>query len=431
MSKAPIQPSTLDGIKRYAKALKSSENLKHSTALDAAAVAGGFHNYTHARRHLENNLVRPQTYLAYITADWRIEKTLERGQETLLVNLAMPLNEMVSTTHLKKSHLADFRFSAPDHLIHKFVANSQSSARRHACAAARTLIFMETTGFRPARSTRRAYPNSNPLNAMPEYDHTSIWHDPVADSYIFADEPYSRLNGEFPQNRITWAQRHGWEIVRTKSFGMYYPDGGCELYLAADKSKGYSLAPVLKALDALPPPPMEGNWNGQTTMFPARFVSPGALKKKAKSENPPRKGKTGPRLTISYQMAFSGKRSRPKARMPVSAHAEVGKLLKSVLSTTHNRRGVYNRLNAIRSELDDWVQCEFSHQELPNEQFFNLYYHNDTSSHSIDKSLRDKHIQSLESAKSILVLHYPECPPLRKILNSIDAALKSLRTWSL
>ena len=52
MSNGPIRPSTLDGIKRYAKTLKANQGLKHARALDAAAVAGGFQNYNHARRHL-------------------------------------------------------------------------------------------------------------------------------------------------------------------------------------------------------------------------------------------------------------------------------------------------------------------------------------------------------------------------------------------
>jgi len=36
-----------------------------------------------------------------------------------------------------------------------------------------------------------------------------------------------------------------------------------------------------------------------------------------------------------------------------SDDAEVGRLLKSVLVTTYHRKGVYNRVNAIRSELDE------------------------------------------------------------------------------
>lgn len=55
MSKKPIRPSTLVGIKRYAKTLKASLGLKHAAALDAAAVAGGFQNFMHARRQLDGD----------------------------------------------------------------------------------------------------------------------------------------------------------------------------------------------------------------------------------------------------------------------------------------------------------------------------------------------------------------------------------------
>ena len=52
MSKKPIRPSTLDGIKRYAKTLKASLGVKYAAALDTASLAGGFQNFRQARRQL-------------------------------------------------------------------------------------------------------------------------------------------------------------------------------------------------------------------------------------------------------------------------------------------------------------------------------------------------------------------------------------------
>lgn len=46
------QPSTIDGIKRFAKRLKVETGLQHARALDAAAQAAGFSNFMHARRTL-------------------------------------------------------------------------------------------------------------------------------------------------------------------------------------------------------------------------------------------------------------------------------------------------------------------------------------------------------------------------------------------
>ncbi|MBX9453208.1 MAG: hypothetical protein KL801_15475 [Mesorhizobium sp.] len=51
-------PSTIDGIKRFAKRLKVETGLQHARALDAAAQAAGFSNFTHARRTLASE--RPQ-----------------------------------------------------------------------------------------------------------------------------------------------------------------------------------------------------------------------------------------------------------------------------------------------------------------------------------------------------------------------------------
>lgn len=50
-------------------------------------------------------------------------------------------------------------------------------------------------------------------------------------------------------------------------------------------------------------------------------------------------------------------------------------LLKSVLVASFHRKGVYNRVDGIRSELDEWTMREYNRAELPSEVFFDLYYH--------------------------------------------------------
>lgn len=118
--------------------------------------------------------------------------------------------------------------------------------------------------------------------------------------------------------------------------------------------------------------------------------------------------------------------------MPIEAHAEVGRLLKSVLTATYQRKGVYNRVNAVRSELDEWTQREYNHAELPSEQFFELYYHESGSTfeRALPVAERVRHDASLAQAKQMLSVHYPDCPPLRSLLKKIDAAQKSLQTWT-
>ena len=105
---------------------------------------------------------------------------------------------------------------------------------------------------------------------------------------------------------------------------------------------------------------------------------------------------------------FVGPQRRPKGKMPIESHAQVGKLLKSVLVASYNRKGVYNRVNGIRSELDEWTQREYSYDELPSEQLFELYYHESGSSfaRTLSPDKRALHVCSLEQVKQILAQHY-------------------------
>lgn len=50
----PIRPTSLDGIKRLAKALKDKLDIAHTEALELVAKQAGFQGYTHARRCLES-----------------------------------------------------------------------------------------------------------------------------------------------------------------------------------------------------------------------------------------------------------------------------------------------------------------------------------------------------------------------------------------
>jgi Domain of unknown function (DUF5623) len=56
--------------------------------------------------------------------------------------------------------------------------------------------------------------------------------------------------------------------------------------------------------------------------------------------------------------------------MPIEGHKLVGRLLKSALIGTSERAGVTQRVDAIRRELDDWVQCEYKRDELSDDAFF-------------------------------------------------------------
>jgi hypothetical protein len=436
MSTEFIQPSTIDGIKRLANQIKKTEGISHAHALDKASLAARCENYAHARRVLENKPPsRLPGYDLYISVLWRDLEAGVDGQEVLKIRVARPLDEILKPPAYREARgLGTMRREGSDHLSSAYVAHSQSRARHEACAAARTFQFMEVTGLRPSKAHRRTHPAGDYSSRIPGADHDSAWFDPVARQHIAVSEPYQAAAKHHGAERAAWTKSHNWEIAATNWRGMYNPDGGCELYLAADASKGYSLAPIVAKLDAAPDPIIEANWDGQSLPRSPIFASPGTIAAAAAKQTQPKSAPRprGPLNSVEYQMIFSGQQRRPSKRMPIETHMAVGRLLKAVLIGTRARAGVYKRIDSMRSDLDDWVQCEYNSAELPDQTFFDLYYH---SLDEADPLARppvtwDRHIDCLEQVKTLLTSHYPDCVPLRNMLKQADLAIASLKSWT-
>jgi hypothetical protein len=437
MSSEAIRPSTIDGIKRLSTSLKREQGIPHLRALDEAAQIAGFQNFRHASNVLpkgtESKRVRPRCQV-FITAYWKDRKLGSDGRETLTISLSTPWANLITSAQLLNHRaLMHFRGEGPDHLARINLVESQSQARRAACAAARALQFMDATKLRPSKGHSKAFPGGRSTNAVPGRDHGSVWYEPESKRYLFVDEPYEAAVNDRAAERATWATKHGYEIVKVEWAGIYNPDGGSRLYLVADSKKGVPLAPIAKALNALHRPLVEAAWDGESTPMTPIFVSPGTIAKIAESKakvDQPRTSKTL-RNTIGYVQTFVGPQRRPKGKMPIEQHASIGALLKSVVAVTYNRKGVYNRVNAIRSELDEWTQREYSYEELPNDQFFDLYYgEKDMSApRALSAEERNRHIDSLLEIKQTLAKHYPDSQPLRSLFQKVDIAIKSMRTW--
>lgn len=437
MSSEAIRPSTLDGIKRLAKSLKSERGIQHVRALDDAAQAAGFQNFRHASNVLraapKQERSRPG-HCIFLSAYWKDREGGASGRETLTIWLSAPWGDLITPLQFQNHRaLVNFRAEGPDHLARTHLVRTQSEARRTVCAAARVLHFMDATKLRPSKSHSRAFPGGRSSNAIPGRDHYSIWYDRETKRYLFVDEPYEKAVESKVQEREDWAHRHGFAIVKPEWAGMYAPDVGSRLYLVSDETKGIPLQPITAALDKLPAPIVEAAWEGESAPTLPFFVSPGTIAKAAaekdKPKTPPKSN--GQRNSVGYVQTFVGPQRRPKGRMPIEVHTEVGRLLKSVLVATYHRKGVYNRVNAIRSELDEWVQREYNGAELSNEQFFDLYYHESgsTFSRSLTEAERETHSESLAHVKKLLGEHYLDCPPLRSLLKKVDAAVKSLQSW--
>jgi hypothetical protein len=428
----------LEGIKRLAKSLKVERRVQHVQALDVASQAAGFQNFRHASNALRTSPAPEQEirgYRFFLTAYWEQRESSASGRETLTIWLSSPWTNLITPLQLKNHPaLAGFRKDGPDHFVHERQQNSQSHARNYVCAAARVFHFMDATKLRPSQGYSRVFPGGDFINAIPGHDHDSVWYDPKTRRYLFADEPYEgAAEGRKPE-REAWAKRHGFVIVKPEWAGMYAPDLGSRLYLVTDKTKGIPLSTVAASLNMLPSPIVESTWNGESAPMKPFFVSPGTAAKAAAVKDKPQAPHklNGQRNSVEYVQTLVGPRRRPVGRMPIESHAEAGRLLKSVLVVAYNRKGVYKRINSIRCELDEWVQREYSDNELPSEQFNKLYYKETgaTFSRSITESERKSHAESLAQVKKILGKHYPDCSPLRTLLKKVDAAVGSLTSWT-
>lgn len=439
MSSKDIRPSTLDGIKRLAKSLKREREpvTPHSQALDEAAQVAGYQNFRHAHNVLRNSpagKTKPLGHRVYLTAYWKDKKHNTSGRETLTLGLSCLWSELMTPTQLKNHRaLMHFYVDGLDHLACEQRQSTQSQARRAVCAAARALQFMDATRLRPSKGHSRAFPGGRSSNAIPGHDHYSIWYDSDTKRYLLADEPYEAAAKGKEIERQAWAQKYGFVIVKPTWPGLYAPDLGSRLYLIADASKGVPLEPIATALDRLPPPIVEEAWPGESAPMLPFFVSPSTITRQTatKEESSVARTPTKPRNSVGYVQIFVGPQRRPKGRMPIDVHAEVGSLLKAVLTATYHRKGVYNRVDTVRCELDEWSQREYTPVELPNEQFFELYYDEPgtTFARSLSEIERVRHDKNLMEAKRLLIQHYPDCPPLRSLLKKLDSAQKSLLTW--
>jgi hypothetical protein len=158
------------------------------------------------------------------------------------------------------------------------------------------------------------------------------------------------------------------------------------------------------------------------------------MKSKSTKKNPKRRTSLGVAnaSTVEYMRTFYGPSLRPIGRMPLSAHKEAGRLLKEVYAATGYRKSASNRVNSVRSELDEWAMQEYPDQKaLPNEEFFDLYYHgpSQTFQQHISRGDRVGHTASLREVQKIVVAHYPDSAPLRALLKKLDGAINSLNSW--
>jgi hypothetical protein len=190
----------------------------------------------------------------------------------------------------------------------------------------------------------------------------------------------------------------------------------------------------MAALASLRTPKTADDWQGESAPYRPIYVTPGnkLTRPTSKPFAPIEPWAMRERkATIPYRMSFGDQQRKPNFKMPINWHKTVGGLLKEVISGCEFRAGVKNRLESIRHDLDDWVQCEYKVSELPSDEFFDLYYHEKSQPlrRSIPVEDRDRYLTMLQEAYEILNDQYPDCSPLQRLLGKLDAAKRSLQVW--
>lgn len=250
-----LRPTTRSGIKSLAREIKKSGS-KYNQALDMASQQAGFQNWADAHRSL-NEISMPRRtpaspHRARFVAYWRDFQAKQSGVEEIELSLSRPLSELIKVERaMRAAYVSGFTNEGGGWLVDRSLRCwCQGVAVGEIETAARTLQFIDHTGFRPSYSRKNLRPGGL---VIPGRDHLTAWFDPIARKHVLVDEPYG-LKG-LDNERASWALRHNRQILKPNWKGMHNPTGGTEAYLIAET--GYDLVGLSKLLDSMP---AESKW---------------------------------------------------------------------------------------------------------------------------------------------------------------------------
>lgn len=426
MLSGQLRPTTIDGVKSLAAQLRKEQGIKHAVALDLAAKAANCENYPHARRTLPLRIGAPTHPYVLLTIYWLDkDQRYRRGRETLRIEISKRIFDLCPKPALKKLRgLGDFRMVAEDHFVCDWLAHTQDFARNTLCTAERSIRFIEYTGLHPCQDHRKANPKSLADDPLPNADHSSNWVDPISGQFVLVDEPYSLAPNHTA--RDAWAARNGWRVVKTYWPGMYNPYA-CNLFVASDGATGYDLDALVAKINGMPKPLIADDWNGESSPSWQTFVSP-----MAKTKQDKRRARCHGTIypissatTVPYSYGPGSRRRRPAAELGIDTHTEVGRIIKAVLRSGKISVGIYNRLNSLRSTLEDWLSLEIGPDELQGPEFFEVYYRDTDADKRFGEGVKTHaNITAiLSDLRQKLTDAYPDCAPLRQQLQRIDMSI--------
>jgi hypothetical protein len=254
---------------------------------------------------------------------------------------------------------------------------------------------------------------------LPGEDHSGIWLDPETGQFVLCDEPYHD-EPEFVSSRLRWARDNALAITTPTWPGLYAPGFSALTLLALEEFEA-QLGVITEKLNSLPAPIVSEPWHGDSAAYEPVFVSPareasGRIKRAR--PRPPYRGEVRNRAA-AFGNVITGMQWRPAARMPVSAHREAGLILNALLEAPNLLARTYRQVNQVRSDLDEWVQREYTAAELPHEEFSDLYYGESEPSSLSPLAIVDRVI-------SLLKKHYPDCAPRRSMFRTLASIRKAV-----
>lgn len=425
-----VRPTTLGGIKRLAKQIKKTDGVKYSDALERAAKVAGCENYPHAQRTLPAQKTAPFEPYVLLTIYW-CDKDRDRqcGRETLRVELSRPLLEICEKHAFKYIRgFEELRMVADDHWVCDRIAHTQAYARGKLCKAERYLRFMEFTGLRPYRESLRPRPKALFDDKLPNTDHMSYWIDPSNMEFVLTDEPYKGAANT--GRRAEWAVRNGCRIEKSSSAGMYWPYE-CDLYIAVDNSTDYDFDALMTKINAIPDPVISEEWPGDSSYSWLTYLSPLANMKQD-IRRARCKGMIYPsdsRTTVPYNYDPGTTQRRPKGKLGVDGHIEVGSLIKAVMSSRFAPSGVRARMSSCRFELENWLCLELETGQLEGSEFYDVYYGWTDEDEMFQNALTSASdlVAALNNLKQKLKTAYPDCAPLRQQVQRIDMSTSMVK----
>lgn len=427
-----LRPSSIEGIKRLADRIEREESIKRAEALERASRSAGFSNYAHARRSLaESPVPEARRHDLHITAYWHDLPTGETGRETLVIAVDHRLDEMILPRQFANNrHLLAFRRKESDHVEGKQVFGDQRSARKAVCGAARALHFIDATGLQPYSRSLVSPIERWQSDPLPGADHASTWRDAASGELVITDEPYRPAISSRDADRLAWAARHGLTLSASAWPGMYAPGAGSSLHVLARDA--HLAQRVVGSTGRLRVCPVDETWTGTSAPSRPIYRSPveAAGRKNVRAPRDPRLARSTARTT-PYALVLSGHSRKPTGRMPLDAHDAVARDLRMAIGSAEYRPGVRERLDRVRSELDDWVQVEYDRQELDMERFSEMYYGALGAAFRRRPTVAERAalLAAIGRVREQVARRYPDCEPLRRLIRLIDHAQRSAQSW--